>query len=189
MKPTDILKDEHRVILKALDIIDFISELVEKGGSYAVEDIRRLIDFIRNFADRCHHAKEENLLFKSMVEYGVPEKGGPIEVMLYEHELGRKYVKNMEKALIDKTPSVVTFINNARLYTSLLREHINKEDNILYMIADMHIDEEGQKTLLKRFGEVEKEEIGEGVHERYHNLIKSMEKKYLIDYKSDAGCC
>ncbi len=178
MKPIEILKEEHQVIIKALKIIDFIANSMEKGVEFPLEELENLIDFIKNFADKCHHAKEEKLLFKKMVEYGVPEKGGPISVMLYEHDLGRDYVRNMEIAMKDKKLEKANFIKNARLYASLLNDHINKEDNILYVIADMHIDNEGQTDLLKEFERVEREEIGKDVHEKYHNLIMELESKY-----------
>lgn len=174
MRPTEILKEEHKVILKALNVLDSIvgREDIQR------EELLLLIDFIKNFADRCHHKKEEDLLFKYMIESGVPAEGGPIDVMLSEHNMGREFVKNMENAIRNGKIDRAKFNENAKNYTSLLSEHIYKEDNILYQIADFHIDAEGQKRLLEEFERVEKEDIGIGVHEKYHSIINELEQKY-----------
>lgn len=184
MRPTEILKEEHRVILKGLDLLDFFADALDKGTDIDIKDISSMIEFIREFADRCHHAKEEKLLFKYMIDYGMTEKGGPIEVMLFEHDTGRKYVKNMSIAIGGKDIDKAEFVKNARLYTSLLRDHIYKEDNILYVMADSMIDVDGQKRLLDEFERVEKVEIGEGVHNKYHSLVEGLTDKYLNQKRS-----
>jgi len=144
-----------------------------------LETWRKAIDFIRSFADRCHHLKEEKVFFPALEEKGIPREGGPIGMMLMEHEEGRSYVKAMAGALdgwekgLELSQSVV--IENARAYLRLLREHIQKEDEILFEMADNVLSAEEQKQLLRLFEEHEREEIGPGVHEKYLKIAQELE--------------
>ena len=183
MKPTDILKEEHKVIRRMLEILSKLTDGLEKGSEFNTEHGEKIVDFIRTFADKCHHKKEEDLLFVAMENSGIPREGGPIGVMLMEHDRGRSYVKGMDEAIKsyknNDKDAIKKFIENANGYVSLLDEHIYKEDNILYMMADMHLGTEEQEELLKEFERVEKEIIGEGVHEKYLKLVEQLEDIYM----------
>ena len=119
----------------------------------------KAIEFIQNYADKFHHAKEEDILFEELNKVSADLHCNPIEQMLYEHELGRKYIKNLKKAVAEKDTKSI--IENTRNYTQLLQEHIFKEDNILYPMADSVLTEETQETILKRFKQTEQENIKE----------------------------
>jgi hemerythrin-like domain-containing protein len=178
-----MLKDEHEAIKIMLEVAEKVSLRLERGDPVPAEDLLGIVDFIRGFADKCHHAKEEDLLFPAMGESGVPRQGGPIGVMLAEHTQGREYVKNM-KAAAEKygrgdRQAVSLFVDNARNYIALLRQHINKEDNILYVIADQRLSTQTQERLEREFDRVEKEILGPGKHEEYHALLEKLEKAYL----------
>ncbi len=183
MKPTDVLKEEHQAILLTLRIINKIADDLAAGQPIPVEHLDQIVDFIRTFADRCHHGKEEDLLFTAMAEAGVPREGGPIGVMLHEHEIGRQYVRNLADALSayragDKTART-RIVDNARGYAALLAQHIYKEDNILYPIADECLSADKQAELLAGFERVEQERIGPGRHEAYHVMLHDLQRTYL----------
>jgi len=181
MKPTEILKNEHRVIEKMLSVLESFYKKAESGEEINTEHAEKIIEFFKVFADKCHHGKEEDMLFPEMEKAGVPREGGPIGVMLFEHTQGRNFIKNMTEAIEDikkGTDSKQKFIENAKGYINLLKDHIYKEDNILFNMADMHLTPEVQKNLIERFEKFEKEEIGEGVHEEFHNLVHEFEKIY-----------
>jgi hemerythrin-like domain-containing protein len=72
-----------------------------------------------------------------------------------------------------------TFVEKARGYIQLLRNHIDKEDHVLFMMADQRLNPAAQKELLEGFDRVEREETGEGVHEKYHALLHRMRDTYL----------
>ncbi|MCM8785907.1 MAG: hemerythrin domain-containing protein [Candidatus Omnitrophica bacterium] len=176
LKPTEILKEEHKVIRKMLDVLEVIVTKEDKLDDANIEDLKNIVDFIKNFADKCHHGKEEDILFPALEEAGIPKEGGPIGVMLEEHDIGRKYVRGLIKGIEEK--SIVDIKENALGYINLLREHTDKEDNILYEMADIHIDEFEQKEIIEKFEKVEKK-MGKGVHEKYHKLIENLAEKYL----------
>ncbi len=99
MRPQEILMEEHKAILRLLEVLKKISANLQNGNSVGVGAMEQAIDFIRTFADKCHHAKEEYVLFKFMEERGMPRYGGPIGVMLMEHDQGRSYVSKMAEAV------------------------------------------------------------------------------------------
>jgi hemerythrin-like domain-containing protein len=182
MKPTETLKNEHRAILLMLKVAESVSFKLEGGEDVPADDLARIVDFIRGFADKCHHAKEEDLLFPAMEKAGVPRQGGPIGVMLIEHTEGREYVGKMSEAAgkyaAGDKKAGLQFAENARGYAALLSQHIHKEDNILYPIADARLSPQSQAGLEKDFERVEEEVVGAGKHEEYHRLLEQLEKAY-----------
>ena len=178
MRATETLMHEHRIIEKMLNVLSNYSIKMEQNKKVQPAQLRSCVDFIRTFADTCHHHKEEGVLFAEMEAHGMPTNGGPVGVMLAEHEMGRNYVRGMAQALdaYEKGTSGAdkSFIENARGYIGLLSQHINKEDNILYPMAeDMLADMDAQ--ILQRFEDVEKK-LGTGVHEKYEAMVDQLEK-------------
>ena len=183
MKPTDILKEEHRGIELMLSILKRMCQKLQAKEPVNLDHLGQSIEFFKGFADKCHHMKEENLLFPAMEKEGFSKDAGPLAVMLDEHTLGRKCVAAMTESLsamkrgnMGASPK---FVEAAREYIALLSEHIAKEDNVLFHMADAHLSPEVQAELVKEFERVEKEEIGEGKHEEYHALLKTLKGIYL----------
>jgi hemerythrin-like domain-containing protein len=170
-KATEALKEDHRVIEKVLEVLEKLTV-----DPIALDAWDKAIDFIRNFADRCHHLKEEKVLFPALEEKGIERVGGPIGMMLMEHEEGRGYVRAMAEALKREggVPPRTVLVENARAYISLLREHIRKEDEILFNMADEVLSLEEQKRLLREFEEHEAKEIGHGIHEKYLKIAEEL---------------
>lgn len=184
MKPTEILMNEHRVIERALKILNIMIEKIEAEESINLDMLERLLDFIQTFADKCHHGKEEKILFPTFEKYGLPKEGGPIGVMLMEHEIGRKYVKMMmvfSKLKFGDKPQIKIFIENGKGYVQLLFQHIMKEDNILFPMGEGLISNEVRIKLMKDFEDLEEREIGKGIHERYYHLIEGLERELGIN--------
>lgn len=180
MRPTEILMDEHKAILRLLDVLRKISHTLQNGNSVSVDTMEKAIDFIRTFADKCHHAKEEYVLFRFMEEHGMPRYGGPIGVMLMEHDQGREYVSKMAEAIKEikqgNSSGGKKYAENAMNFADLLTQHIHKEDNILYPMSEQMMEDGDEKKLLEEFEKSEKERVGEGVHEKYLKLLEEIEK-------------
>ena len=128
MSATEELKHEHRVIERMLAILEAAAVRVDTGQELPTEFFPKLVDFIRNFADRCHHGKEEDNLFPAMEKRGIPRQAGPIGVMLIEHEQGRAYVRGIDEAgkrfvSGDKT-ALKAASDNARAYAELLQTRL-----------------------------------------------------------------
>jgi hemerythrin-like domain-containing protein len=181
MEATEELKNEHRVIERMLKVLTAAANRLEHGEDVPSEVWPQAVDFIRTFADYCHHGKEEDLLFGSMERHGIPRDGGPIAVMLMEHDQGRSFVKGIEEASQKleqgDSSAAAAVAQNARGYAELLTEHILKEDNILYEMANQAIPPEEQRQLAEQFEQVERERIGEGKHDEYVRLVEELERK------------
>lgn len=183
MLATEQLKKEHQAIQVMLEILEAICTRLEANQQVDPQHLEQILDFIRIFGDSCHHHKEENLLFPDLEAAGIPREDGPVGMMLMEHDQGREYVRNLARAIIGykagDPQATEGIVENARGYVNLLNEHIDKEDNILYMMADMHLTEEQQRDLLKGFEKIEAEKIGPGRHEEFHQLLDTLKKIYL----------
>ena len=177
MKATEQLKEEHRAIKMMLRILEAISKRVKKGGPIPKARLENVMEFVKVFVDKCHHGKEEELLFPAMEEEGVSREGSPIAVMLAEHDMGRGYVKAMSEAV--SSGDSKKFVENAEKYIQLLEQHIDKEDNILYMIADIRLPKDRQDELIEEFDEMEKERMGIGTHEELHKLLHQLQREFL----------
>jgi hemerythrin-like domain-containing protein len=180
MKATDILSEEHQVILRVISALESATSHLEAGQPVNPDFFLDATDFIKGFADGCHHRKEEGVLFKAIVDNGMPAQGGPVGVMLYEHEQGRTFTRGMREAAqklqAGDSSAKAGLIKNARGYASLLRMHIHKEDNILFPMANKVIPVEQHDAVFTGFEQVEHEETGEGVHEKYLALAEKLER-------------
>jgi len=181
MEATDILMAEHRVIERVLAVLNTAAERLEQGQPVRPGFFIDASDFIKGFADGCHHLKEEGVLFEAMVNHGMPRLGGPIAVMLADHEQGRSFTRGMraaaQKLEAGDASAREAVITNARGYTTLLQQHIMKEDNILFPMADRVIPVAEHAKVAEDFERVEHEETGEGVHEKYLALAASLESE------------
>ena len=173
--PTQILSDEHRIIERVLGAV----EKLAKSPVGGLEPWKMALEFIRGFADQCHHFKEEKVLFPALEAHGIPSEGGPVGMMLMEHEEGRSHVRAMLAALSliesGNDGAKETLLTSAQAYCRLLREHIQKEDEVLFRMADEVIATDDQKKLMAEFARHEAEEMGAGVHEKYLSIARQLE--------------
>lgn len=185
MQATDLLKEEHHGVKISLRILEHLcAKLVETPGAesskYAA-DLERLIEFFKVFVDKCHHAKEEDVLFPALV--GTPTASELVRELLEEHASGRKLVVEMAEELTRYqagNKKAASNISEAAIrYARLLTDHIAKEDRDLYTIADVKISAEDQKEMVEVFEKIEIERIGMGTHEKFHEMLGEFKQKYL----------
>ncbi len=183
MRATDQLIAEHRTIKEMLEVMAIVCDRLESGESVDAEHLNSIVGFIRGFADKCHHAKEEDLFFPAIEKAGIPAYSAIIGVFLLEHKIGREYVKSMADATSSyergNGGAAKDFTKFARLYVSLLKQHIAKENNILFKMADKHLSAARQMELMEGFEKLEKEEIGSGKHEEFERILERLKDVYL----------
>lgn len=183
MIPTEELKQEHEGILLMLRVLERVAAKIESGEKADADHLEKMVEFLRVFADRCHHGKEEDLLFPAMEKAGIPRERGPIGVMLMEHEEGRGYIRKMADALArnkkGEPAALGDFAKAARQYLNLLTQHIQKENQVLFPMGDRVLPKDVQAKLTEGFEKIEEERIGKGTHERFHRLLEELEEKYL----------
>ncbi len=171
------LKHEHEAIVSSLEIVDRIVVGIVEGKLPDKGDLTNFIAFLKEFADKCHHGKEEGILFPALTKAGIPERGGPIGVMLTEHVEGRRLISKMESALQGK-PDYAEFASAAKEYSTLLRNHIEKENNVLFVMAERALDSGQLEEIFALFEEHEENVIGHGRHEALHEMLKGLRSKY-----------
>jgi hemerythrin-like domain-containing protein len=182
MTPTEELKAEHQAIMRMLRTLTQIAGRLEAGQRVDPQHLVQIVEFLQVFADRCHHGKEEDLLFARMQEAGIPKEGGPIGVMLAEHTVGRGHVRALSEAVASyragDPAAAARIAEHARGYAALLTQHIAKEDHVLYPMADRVLAAEVQAALAEGFEAIERERVGPGRHEAFHHLLDELERVY-----------
>jgi len=177
---TKNLEDDRVHILKLIDVMEYVS-LTDNPD---VNHLEQIVEIIRNFADGLHHAKEENLFFPLLSERGFSSTQGPVAVMLHEHVLGRNFVKGIAEHIPlfksgDKA-ALNEIFRNMNGYAELLRNHISKENNILFRMADNALSESDNNNLLIKFAEAEKNHIQTADAKKYSEQIKELASFYNI---------
>ena len=177
---TKNLEDDHVHILKLIDVMEHITQTENPDTDH----LEKIVYIIRNFADGLHHAKEENLFFPLLAEKGFSPTQGPVAVMLHEHVLGRNFVKGMaENITLFKSgnkAAIGEIFRNMNGYSELLRNHISKENNILFRMADKALSESDQNNLLNKFTEAEKSHSQLHESKTYPEQIKELASFYKI---------
>lgn len=170
---TDVLRHEHDAILMALKILDQISMEARLGNEKPADSLR-FLGFLREFADTCHHGKEEGLLFPAMIEAGTPASDGPVSVLRSEHEHGRALVAAMAEA-VESPMSPERFSNVATDYAHHMRTHIAKENDEIFPMADRLVAPDVLDGLVSAFERHEEQVMGTGRHEDLHDNAEGIE--------------
>jgi len=176
---TKVMVDEHKLILRMIALVENNTKLLEQGKFRNWQFYLDAVDFIRNYADRFHHAKEEDVLFVELIKNGMPEKNSPIEAMHMEHDQGRAHVRAVEEAAqkaLDGEPGQATIIaEHAKGYAELLRGHIQKEDDILYPLAERTLPEEVRNGMLQSYKEAEAQTPD--LEKHYQAMVEEYERQ------------
>lgn len=176
---TQNLENDHVYILRLTDVM---LAMVEKQSNNTVH-FELVINLIRNFADGTHHAKEEDLLFPLMGEKGFSPENGPVAVMLHDHEEGRSYVRGADEGIQEykngNANALPTIYANMVGYAQLLQAHIDKENNILFRMADQAFTNDEQQNLLAEFTKVESNAQAEFSPENSIQKIRELAAIYL----------
>jgi hemerythrin-like domain-containing protein len=180
---TEQLKKEHAAIETMLKILDAICSQLRAGGKVEPEHLDRIVEFFRIFADQCHHGKEEEIFFPALEMAGIPKEGGPIGVMLGEHDRMRGLMHGLagmaDRYRAGEENAGDGIVLYASDYVVTLRGHIEKENNVLFKMAEMHLSPDEEKEIAGRFESMEVEKIGAGKHEELHAVLDRLEGIYL----------
>lgn len=175
MQVTRELMNEHQLILKYLDLME---RYIEFSQTYNDEEIllekaQTFISFIQRFADSYHHAKEEDILFKYLGTPGVLSHCNPLPIMLSDHEQGRMYVRNMKDAL--ENNNLKTLLENISDYIQHLKQHIYKEDNILYPMAENGLSDDDKIALENEYKQAEEKLNKQSLWNEYEKKYSELE--------------
>jgi hemerythrin-like domain-containing protein len=176
MKSVERLKAEHDLIERGLTLLEKAVARIDAGQPLPEGFSEWAPRFFQQFADQCHHAKEEDVFFPVLKQRGIPEQGGPIGVMLHEHGLGRNCVGRMRGAIQAQPFDSRAFADAARQYLPLLRQHIFKENNVLFRMAEQVMSEADDADVTGQFSQVEQERGQTGWPESFGNEVARWEQ-------------
>ncbi|HEV2668874.1 MAG TPA: hemerythrin domain-containing protein [Blastocatellia bacterium] len=182
-RPTHVLKHEHRVIERALRALDGMCIHLKSGGNVQPEALCQILDFIQNFADRFHHAREETYLFPALGNNGFQKEGGALGFFMGEHETERMLTAELELAIGEyrhgDPAAVDRFVEAANLYRDHMVGHMREEDTILFRLAEEVLDETVKASLTQSFAQ-EEAQSSEGMVARYERLAQELEKNWAV---------
>ena len=174
MDATRTLREEHQLVLKVLSAFESALNTARKSRTVARAVFEPFIEFYRGFADRCHHGKEETKLFPCLQRCGMPGDCGPIAVMLEEHRQGRLHVRSMADGLAaaetGDAAAVDAFLRHGVAFLDLLRNHIGKEDQVLFHIADEIVQGDTLSQLMSSYRDVEQDREYEQTYQRCRGI-------------------
>jgi hemerythrin-like domain-containing protein len=173
---TDVLRQEHQTIKGALGIAERIAAKINRDEEMPSANVAKLMEFIRLFIEQCHHSKEEEILFPLLEKKGIPANGGPLGVMLMEHERARVLIEEMSVTAGNALghPSAKRWMRAAWDYSDLMYDHFYKEEEMLFKIADRVLSQEEQAAIAGAFKLLEDERIGPGKHEQLNAMIEEL---------------
>ena len=181
MEPNDVLRDEHVAIELLLSAVEGMAGRMRAKGAYPRKDLETAMTVVTEFADKCHHAKEERTLFPLLSEAS-PKAGAELARRLTsDHVAFRKLVGTMKEQIPngENDDGVRALLaKNLDTYTRLLREHILIENTQLLPEVERAIPAEERERIAEEFERIEEEEIGAGVHEKYHGMIRKLADAY-----------
>ena len=177
MMPIGPLMIEHRLIERMLRLL---RQQLEKVGSQKKADpvfIDIAVDFIKNYADRCHHGKEEDILFRDLAKKALSEEHRSImEELLDEHVRARKATKSLleakERYLAGNDAALNDIVDAITWLVNFYPIHIEKEDGQFFLPAMGYLTTQEQDAMLQEFYEFDRNLI----HATYRGIIERMEQ-------------
>ena len=157
--PTEILEEEHDDVTQKLDALEEVTHHLDKKGEISAQ-LKELAAFFKTDF-WIHFTKEEEALFPEIEKF-MPRESGPVGVMLTEHEDLRNTNAEMQSVIdeylrdADNSEAKGMIQRYGTHFIGVLRDHIAKENDILFMMADMHLDQAQVDKVLRLFHEIEK---------------------------------
>jgi hemerythrin-like domain-containing protein len=169
------------VIERALRALDGMCLYMKSGGNVPPEALYQILDFIQNFADRFHHAREETYLFPALGQNGFQNDSGALAYLTGEHETERMLTAELELVIREyrhgDSAAIDRFVEAANLYRNHMVGHMQEEDAILFRLAEEVLDEAVKASLSQSFGREEAQDC-EGTVARYERLAQELEKNW-----------
>ena len=176
--PTDILEEEHRHIEKVITALPMLIEAIEAGQPIETDLFQEIVEFMRTFADGCHHGKEEALLFPVLAQKGVPVTGCPLGALAHEHQQGRALVAGLAEAAQAYTRggsvAIAPLVENIHGLAELYPHHIWKEDYLLFPMMNMVLGTDDEDDLLEKFVQADAT-MGHDMDRRFEEMALELE--------------
>lgn len=183
MLATKDLRAEHVLIARIAGVMDVMAGQLDVDEAQLRADFRGILGFLTEFVDRCHHTKEEIVLFPAIQRAEVDQTEPVIRQLLAEHEAGRSGVRRMASALDEyergRQGAMMDLLTSASDYAAFIGEHIELEESCCFDDADERLPQAAQEAMAEEYERIEREVGGHKQHEKYHALAEEIEARYL----------
>lgn len=181
MTPTENLKNEHNDIIQLLNIMNKIAESIKSQDVFYTNDVEEIIDFLKYFIEKSHHGKEE-VFYPALVIAGISKENESVSAMLYEHVLARNYLKDINSCVVNckigNSFSGELLADSITNYVELIKNHLRKEEEIIFPIADKELSKEKQTEISEEFERIEDKIVRHGFRDHFHKLLRKLQTKY-----------
>jgi len=178
MMPVGPLMIEHRLIERMIRVMQANLETIGKEGKADPAFVDTAVDFIRTYADRCHHGKEEDILFRDLAKKKISDEHQRImQELIEEHKMGRNNVKKLveakEKYVQGNKDTLKDIVSNMEILVKFYPKHIEKEDKHFFLPVMDYFTKDEQSAMLAEFNDFDRQFI----HSTYKNIVSEWEKK------------
>lgn len=170
----EYLMFEHDLIVKYLDLLDHIVFKLDTNIDISNEDIKSIVDFFKKYVDTIHHSKEENILFPRLNDGDVDEY---IKAIKEDHQKSREYMKELYNSVYSDNLDIEKFVNKARNYSNIVRQHIERENEIILTIADEKLYSEDYEDIINEFNKFENEHESKSDIDKYFKRLNQLSEK------------
>ncbi len=172
---------EHEVILEVLRVAELEADHLRQGFNMDENRVRKIVDFSRNFTDRCHHGKEERFYFPAAEVYAGQRVYGFIDELTTEHAYGRSIMDEIDYLLSGDAGEAARLIGERlSMYVSTMRRHIERENAQLFRRSSTFLPGMEERALLVGFDRVENVDLGVGFHDRYHGMAEELSEGLIL---------
>lgn len=183
MSGTTDLRSEHAGVARMLGIMDAMASRVGDGARFDGTELDEVIEFLRVFVDQCHHTKEEQLLFPALSAANVTSVAETVAILRADHERGRATAARIaaltDRLAEDDAAASAGLVEAMTDYTAHLRDHIRREEGDCFDVADRELPAPVQDELNVGYAQVERDVVGEGRHEAFHEMLDRLSRAYV----------
>ena len=178
MKPKGLLMIEHRLIERMFKVVESEINRIKTEGKPDNIFIDMMVDFVRTYADRTHHGKEDDILFRDLAaKQMIPKDQQGMQKLTDDHIFARKTVKELVEVkdayMSGDMGKIATIVNKLQTLADFYPEHIRLEDKEFFPATERYFSQQELDTMLDEFLEFDRRMI----HEKYKLIIEKMEGK------------
>ena len=182
MKPTDNLILEHREINELLDIMSNIALKIKSKDVFYPNDVEEIINYLIVLIDKSHQGKEDEVFYPELISSGIPKETAPLSIINYEHTLSKRYLNDISSCVVNckigNDFSGELLADSLTNYVVVIKNHIQREEEIVFPIANEVLSDEKQNEISQRFEDIEKKNISHSFLERFNRLVNKLKSKY-----------
>jgi len=182
MTPTENLIKEHEEINELLDIMSKIALKIKSKDVFYPTDVEEIIDYLIIIIDKSHHGKEDEVFYPELISSGIPKETAPLSIINYEHTLAKRYLKDISSCVVNckigNDFSGELLADSLTNYVVVIKNHIQREEEIIFPIANEVLSSEKQNEITQRFEDIEQKNISHGFFDHFNKLLKKLKVKY-----------